>query len=421
MLNFFDNLLAPPFFYTSLPFSCKIIPTNSHIQRYRMKGLAIVGGAVITPGGIIKNGLVLIRGGRIGFVGTYRPFPQRDYNEIDVSGLTVSPGLIDAHTHLGVYAEGTGAPGEDGNEMSDPVTPHVRAIDAIDANDGAFEEARQAGVTTVMITPGSANVIGGAVCAVKTIGRTADEMAVDADIGQKMATGENPKRVYGTHNKSPMSRMGIASLIRNALVEADNYRKKRAKKKGDAPRDLKMEALIPIIEGRLPARVHAHKADDISTAIRIATEFGLKIVIEHATEAYKIADILAGKGIPVNIGPTTSSRSKVELRDLVRDNAIRCMKAGVRVSLITDHPVIPIQELRQEAVKLVRDHGADRDDVLKTITSNPAKTLGLERRIGSVEKGKDADLAVFTGHPLDPSAVCVMTLIGGEVVYSNIK
>jgi len=385
-----------------------------------MKGLAIAGGDIITPGGIIKAGLVLTHGGKIGYVGPYQRFSKSDYHETDASGLTVSPGLIDAHTHLGVYAEGTGAPGEDGNEMSDPITPHVRAIDAIDPADRAFEEARSAGVTTVMIAPGSGNVIGGSVCAVKTFGNTADEMALATDIGQKMATGENPKRVYGAHNKAPMTRMGIAALIRNALVEADNYRKKRAKKKSDTPRDLKMEALLAVLEGKLPARIHAHKADDIATAIRIADEFGLKIVIEHGTEAYKIANMLAKKKIPVNIGPATSSRSKVELRDLVRDNAIRCMKAGVRVSLITDHPVIPIQELRHEAVKLVRDHGADRESAFNAITCNPALTLGLERRIGSIGKGKDADLALFTSHPLDPSAVCVMTVIDGEVVYGGI-
>lgn len=385
-----------------------------------MKGLAIAGGDIITPGGIIKAGLVLTRNAKIEYVGSYKRPSRGVYVEIDAVGLTVSPGLIDAHTHLGVYAEGTGAPGEDGNEMSDPVTPHVRAIDGIDATDKAFEEARQAGITTVMITPGSANVIGGSVCAVKTCGDTADEMTIDSDIGQKMATGENPKRVYGGQHKAPMTRMGIAALIRNALVEADNYKKKRAKKKSDAPRDLKMESLIAVLEGRLPARVHAHKADDIVTAIRIADEFRLKIVIEHGTEAYKIADLLAKRKIPVNIGPSTSSRSKIELRDLVRDNAVRCMKAGVRVSLITDHPVIPIQELRHEAVKLVRDHGADMAVVFNAITSNPALTLGLERRIGSIERGKDADLALFNAHPLDPSAVCVMTLIGGEVVHNAI-
>jgi imidazolonepropionase-like amidohydrolase len=245
-------------------------------------------------------------------------------------------------------------------------------------------------------------------------------MLVSGDIGQKMATGENPKRVYGTHNKTPMTRMGIAALIRNALVEADNYRTKRSKKKNDTPRDLKMEALLPIIGGKLPARVHAHKADDITTAMRIADEFKIKITIEHGTEAYKIADILARENIPVNIGPTTSSRSKVELKDLVRDNALRCMKAGVRVSLITDHPVIPIQELRQEAIKLVRDFGASREDALNSITQNPALTLGLDPRIGSIRKGRDADLAIFSSHPMDSASVCVMTVINGEIVHNKL-
>ncbi|VAX26241.1 hypothetical protein MNBD_NITROSPINAE02-840 [hydrothermal vent metagenome] len=384
------------------------------------KLMAIAGADVITAKETIKGGLILVRNGKIVYSGRSRGYDKKLYATRDLPGKTVSPGLIDAHTHLGVYAEGTGDAGEDGNEMIDPVTPHVRAIDSIDPTDKAFEEARRAGVTTVMITPGSANVIGGAVCVAKTVGRIADEMVIKANIGQKMATGENPKRVYGSDKKAPMTRMGIAAVLRSSLVEAQNYRDK-IKKKKDFERDLKMEALQPILQRKLPARIHAHRADDIATAIRIAEEFNINIVVEHGTEAYKIADILAKKKIPVNIGPSSTGRSKIELKDLVRDNAAQCIKAGCFVSLITDHPVIPVEDLRQEAIKLVRDHGASLGEVFKTVTINPAKTLGVDKRIGSIAKGKDADLAVFTGHPLSPSSVCVMTIIDGEIVYEGNK
>jgi len=383
------------------------------------KPKALTGADVITPRGFIRKGLVLISSGKIEYAGAMKTYSKSRYKTINVKGKVVSPGLIDAHTHLGVYAEGSGEMGEDGNEMIDPVTPHVRAIDSIDPSDKAFEEAAEAGITSVMITPGSANVIGGTVCVAKTFGRTADDMVIAENIGQKMATGENPKRVYGSAKKAPMTRMGIAAVLRSALVEAINYRDKRKKKKGDTPRDLKLEALIPIVEGRLPARVHAHRADDIATAIRIADEFKLKLVIEHGTEAYKIADILAKKKIPLNLGPASTGRSKVELKDLVRDNAVRCIDAGCFVSLITDHPVIPVQDLLQEAMKLVRDYGANRSQVLDAVTINPARTLGVDRKIGSLIKGKDADIAVYTGHPIDPGSVCVMTIIDGEAVYGK--
>ncbi len=382
------------------------------------KSMAIAGADVITPKEIIKSGLVLIRNGKIEYAGRSRSYDKKRYVAHDLSGKTVSPGFIDAHTHLGVYAEGTGDAGEDGNEMTDPITPHVRAIDSIDPADKAFEEARCAGVTMVMITPGSANVIGGAVCVAKTVGRIADEMVIEANVGQKMATGENPKRVYGSDKKAPMTRMGIAAILRLALVDAQNYRDKKRKKK-EFERDLKMEALQPILQRKLPARIHAHRADDIATAIRIAEEFKINIVVEHGTEAYKIADILAKKKIPLNIGPSSTGRSKIELKDLVRDNAAQCIKAGCHVSLITDHPVIPVEDLRQEAIKLVRDHGSAMDDVFKTVTINPAITLGIDKRVGSIAKGKDADLAVFTGHPLDPASICVMTIIDGEIVYEG--
>ena len=383
------------------------------------KPIAIEGGFVILPGQILEGGLILTKKTKIDYAGSLKKFDRAKYRVIDARGMVVSPGLIDAHTHLGVYAEGTGESGEDGNEMIDPVTPHVRAVDAIDPADKAFCEAREAGITTVMITPGSANVVGGQICVAKTFGRTADEMVIEQYIGQKMATGENPKRVYGAQKKAPMTRMGIAATLRQALVEAQNYREKQKKSKKDAVRErnLKYESLIPVLEGKIPARVHAHRADDIMTAVRIAEEFKLKLVIEHGTEAYKVADILAAKKIPLNIGPSSTSRSKVELKDLIRDNAARCIIAGCHVSLITDHPVMPIADLRTEASKLVRDYAVPMDVVQATITTNPAITLGVEKRVGEISKGKDADIAIYNGHPTDPSSLCQMTLVNGQVVY----
>ncbi len=380
--------------------------------------IALEGGYVITPDGMVEGGIVLIHGTKIHAVTGLAKYDREKYQIIDCRGMVVSPGLIDPHTHLGVYAEGTGEAGEDGNEMTDPVTPHIRAVDGIDHTDRAFTEAREAGVTTVMVTPGSANVFAGQALVMKTAGGLVDDMVIDPYVGQKMAFGENPKRVYGGQKKAPGSRMGIAGVIRETLVAAQNYRAK-LKKKEKPDRDLKLEALVPLLEGKTVARAHAHRADDILTAIRIAEEFKFKLVIEHGTEAYKVADILAKKKIPVNAGPTSTGRSKVELKDLERDNAARLMMAGVQVSLITDHPVMPISDLRQEGIKLVRDLGVPMDAVFHTLTRNPAKTLGLQKRIGSIVKGMDADIVLFNGFPTDPSAVCMKTFINGELVYDR--
>lgn len=380
--------------------------------------IALEGGYVITPDGMVENGTVLIHGTKIHSVSGLVKFKREQYEVIDCRGMVVAPGMIDAHTHLGVYAEGTGEAGEDGNEMTDPVTPHIRAIDGVDHTDRAYAEARAAGVTTVMVTPGSANVFAGQAMVMKTAGAHVDDMAVDPYVGQKMAFGENPKMVYGGQKRAPGSRMGIAGVIRETLVAAQNY-KAKLKKKEKPDRDLKMEALVPLLEGKTVARAHAHRADDILTAIRIAEEFNFKLVIEHGTEAYKVADILAAKKIPVNAGPTSTGRSKIELKDLERDNAARLLMAGVQVSLITDHPVIPISDLRDEAIKLVRDHGVPMDVAFNTLTVNPAKTLGLEKRIGAIAKGKEADIAIFNGFPTDPSAVCMRTIINGRLVYDR--
>ncbi len=382
---------------------------------------AITGGYIVYPGGLVDRGIILIKNGKIEYAGAVKKFDRKKYQETDIAGMLASPGLIDAHTHLGVASEGTGETGDDCNEMTDhPVTPHMRAIDSIDPADIAFTEAREAGVTSVMITPGSANVFGGSICVAKTYGRTADEMVIADNIGQKMAMGENPKRVYGGgKQKSPGTRMGICAIAREWLTKATDYDRKQKTKKDRPDIDIKLAALSEVISGKTPLRVHAHRADDIMTAIRIADEFGLKIVIEHATEAWKVADILADRKIPLNIGPTSTSRSKVELKDLVRDNAARCISAGCHVSLITDHPVMPIADLRTEAFKLVRDFDVLPQEALKCITENPAKTLGIDKKRGMLKKGMYADIAIMNGHPADPSTKNMMTLIEGETVYSR--
>ncbi|MBZ4655384.1 MAG: amidohydrolase [Peptococcaceae bacterium] len=382
---------------------------------------ALVNGRIYTmTGNIWEKGAILWQNGKILAVGPDVAIPS-DARVIDVRGKTVLPGFIDAHTHIGILEEIYAFEGDDLNEMTEPVTPELRALDAVNPYDLAFQDALQGGVTTVMTGPGSANVIGGTSLVLKTYGRTMEEMVLVPQAGLKVAFGENPKRVYSELKKMPSTRMAIAALLRQTLMDGQDYLAKKAKaqKEDDVfERDLGMENVSLVLTKQMPLRAHAHRADDIMTAIRIAEEFGVEIVIEHGTEAHKIVEEIVKRQIPVVVGPSFSNRAKVELAEITWRTAAVLQKAGVLVALTTDHSVTPIQYLPLCAAFAVK-HGMPEEEALKAITINPAKILKLDERIGSLEKGKDADLVVMSGDPLDWRTRVESVYINGKNVYSD--
>lgn len=369
----------------------------------------------------IEKGSILIDAGRIKEIGTEIIAPK-DTQVIDVEGKLVFPGMIDAHCHLGLWEDAIGFEGIDGNEMSDPVTPHLRGIDGINPMDRTFEEACQAGITTVATGPGSANVIGGQFAAIKTYGKRIDDMIIDESIAMKVAFGENPKRVYHEKKRSPMTRMATAAILRETLMKAKRYQEKIAEAKEDKSKypnfDMKMEALLPVLEGKIPLKAHAHRADDIFTSIRIAKEFGLRLTLEHCTEGHLIADELAEEGYAAVVGPSFGDRSKYELKNKTFDTPGILNKAGVKVAIMTDHPVIPLQHLPMCAALAV-GAGMPEDEALKAITIYPAEILGLADRVGSLEVGKDADIVIWNKHPFDIQASVEYTIINGKIVYQK--
>lgn len=383
--------------------------------------LAITNAKIITMAGSdLEKGTVLVENGRIKDVGTGIPVPA-GAQVIDASGKTVTPGFIDAHCHVGILEETYRVEGNDVNEMTDPVTPHLRAIDAINPEDRGFADALEGGVTTIVTGPGSGNVVGGENLAMKTAGTVVDRMIVKNPVGLKVAFGENPKRVYGGGQKSPMTRMATAALLRESLVKAQNYMRKLEQGTRDPEkipdRDLKMEVLVRVLKGELPLRAHAHRADDIMTAIRIADEFRVKLVVEHCTEGFKIAEELARRDIPAIVGPSLTNRSKVELQHRTNENAGILSKAGVKVAIMTDHPVIPINYLSLSAALAVKS-GMDEREALKAVTANAAEIIGLADRVGSIEPGKDADLLILDGPPLELKTRVEKVFIDGKEVYS---
>ncbi len=366
----------------------------------------------------IKNGDLLIKGDKIAAVGEEL---QVDGAEtIDLSGQYVTPGFIDAHCHIGMFEDSLGFEGDDGNEMTDPVTPQLRAIDALFPTDRTFDEALAAGVTTAVTGPGSANVIGGQFAAVKTYGRTIEEKLLRAPVAMKIAFGENPKRVYNNQKKSPTTRMATAAILRESLYKAKEYMEKKQAAAGDQGKmpafDLKWESLLPVLNNEIPLKAHAHRADDIMTAIRIAEEFKLRITLDHCTEGHLIADLLAARGYPAIIGPSFGDRSKVELRNLTFETPGILSKAGVKVAIMTDAPVIPLQYLPLCAKLAVRN-GMEPEEALKAITINPAEIVGLSQRVGSLEVGKDADLVVFDQNPLAFETNIMIVFVNGQKVY----
>ncbi len=401
-----------------------------------MATIAIKGGKVLTiTQGTIEGGTVLIEDGKIKAVGKDIELPP-EAEVLDATGKWVMPGLIDAHSHMGIFGEPATEMTIDGNEMTDPVTPHLRAIDAINPADPAFKDTLSAGVTAAWTGPGSGNVVGGTGVVVKLVpGRAVEDMVVPGSESMKMALGENPKRVYGSQKKFPMTRMGNAAALRDALVKARTYMEKFRRAEEEAEReseekgtkvepkypdrDLKMEMLAKCLRREFRCRIHAHRADDILTALRIAEEFDLDIAIEHATEGWKVADILAAKKIPCTVGPNDLFRAKLELEDFTLANAGILAKAGVKIAIQVDG-VSNTRWLPVHAGVLVR-FGLPEEEALKAVTINAAEIVGVADRMGSLEPGKDADIAIFDGHPFCTFTRCEKVFINGEEVFDARK
>jgi imidazolonepropionase-like amidohydrolase len=376
--------------------------------------LAITNGRLFTiTHGIIDRGTILIARGKFVAAGSGLTVP-RGAKVMDAHGLHIYPGLIDAHTHHGVYAEGAGPEGSDGNEMTNPVTPHVRALDSLNWFDSAFIDSVANGVTTVNVLPGSGNVIGGQGVVVKTWGARPSDRILLEPSGVKMALGENPKRVYGGKKKTPSTRLGSAALMREAYSRARSYQRKRAEDKED--RDLRWEILGEVLDGRIVARCHAHRSDDILTAVRISQEFGFRLTIEHCTEGHLVADELAASGVMCTLGPLLTGKSKQELKDRSLEAAPAMERAGVVFAFTTDHPVIPSYSLPLCAAYAV-GAGMSPEGALRALTLDAARVLGLEKRLGSLEAGKDADCLVTDGDLLDPRSHVLTTIVGGQVAW----
>lgn len=365
-----------------------------------------------------ENGIIVFDD-KIRFIGN--EYDGTAEEVFDAEGKVVVPGLIDSHCHVGLFGDSLGFEGADANEDSDPITPQLRAIDGINPQDRAFADAKRAGITTVVTGPGSTNAIGGQFAAIKTDGVCVDDMIIKAPCAMKFALGENPKTVYNEKSQAPMTRMGTLALIRETLFKAKKYRDELEKynedsEENDCPEfDMKLEAMLPVVNKEIPVKIHAHRADDICSAIRIAKEFDVNITIEHCSDGDTVADILEREGTAVNLGPTLTDRSKPELKNLSFATYGNLSGRGLCVSIITDHPEITIENLPLCAALAV-SHGLSREEALRAITINAAKNNGIDDRVGSLAVGKDADIAVFSGLPVEYGSRCVMTFINGKQV-----
>ena len=376
-----------------------------------MARLALTGATLMTATrGNIENGTLLIHNSAIAEIGAHVRIPP-DAEVWDLKGKVVIPGMIDAHTHLGLRQDGVGAEQSDEDEVENPIVPQIRAIDAINPEDIGFIDALKGGVTTVGVMPGSYNVVCGQPAAVKVVGRTLEEMLVSAPVGMKISFGERPKGAYGNRKKSPMTRMGISAMLREALIKTQNY----MKRKGE--RDLRLESLIPVIKKTIPFRAHAHRADDIMTAIRIAKEFSVRLVIEHGTDGYKIASELAAARVPVVHGPWIKVRGNVEQSGRSPESPRILIENGVLTAFSTDHPVIAIQNMRLQATNAVEE-GVSVEEALKAMTINSALIMGIDKRVGSLEKGKDADLG-SSGPPFAGGSRVEAVVVNGVVAWKR--
>lgn len=394
--------------------------------------MIIKNGKIFTMAGTTyENGYICVEDGRICAVGKMdqlskelekryaqdMPEKGQDASVIDAQGAWVMPGLIDAHCHVGIAEEKWGIVGDDCNEMTSPVTPHLRAIDAINPMDPAFHDAIIAGITSLMTGPGSSNVVGGQSLFMKVQGRCMDRMVVKAPAAMKVAFGENPKVNYGEKDMMPGSRMAIGAMLREELYHACQYRKKKEQGKiAEGEEDFRMECWLPVLRREIPLKAHAHRADDILTAIRIAQEFELDMTLDHCTEGHLVADEIARSGFPAIVGPDLTSRSKIEVKNLSFKTAGVLERAGVKTAIMTDHPVSLIRYLPLCAGLCVKQ-GLSLEGGLKAITIHAAQICGVADRVGSLEPGKDADIAIFTGNPMETFTKTLFTIIDGEVVY----
>lgn len=372
----------------------------------------------------IEAGFLRIAGGKIQALGAMADYVPRDGEQVlDAAGCVLTPGLVDVHSHLGMIENALGFEGDDVNEITDPCTPHLRAIDGVNPLDRCFAEALAAGVTTVVTSPGSANPVGGQAAAIKTWGRRIDDMILKAPAAMKFALGENPKSCYNDRDEAPVTRMATAAIIREALFKAREYLQKQTRAAADpdvdAPEfDMKCEALVPVLRRQVQAHFHAHRADDIFTAVRIAREFGLDYVIVHGTEAHLVADLLAQEGARVITGPSLGDRGKPELANLSFATPGVLNRAGVLCSICTDHPETPLPYLPLCAALAVKS-GMAEEEALRAITWYPARIAGLDGRVGSLAPGLDADLVLWSESPLHLSAAVRAVMVAGEWVVGG--
>ncbi|MCX0397149.1 amidohydrolase [Clostridium perfringens] len=372
-------------------------------------------------GKIYEKGDILIKDGKISRIGEDLSQYIGEEEVIDAKGLLIFPGFIEAHCHLGLHEEGNNGAGNGTNEASEPITPQMRAIDGINPFDGGFQSAREAGVTTAVIGPGSANVIGGQFAAVKTSGICIDDMIIKEPVAIKVAFGENPKRVYSGKNKMPNTRMAIAALLRETLTEAVNYKNRKIDAEiedRDFSKNLKYEALLPLINREIPMKAHAHRADDILTAIRIAKEFNLKLTLDHCTEGHLISDYIKRENLDAIVGPTLSFNGKAETLKKTFKTPKALIDKGIKVAITTDHPVVTIDNLPLCAAMAMKE-GITFNQALEAITINPAEIIGIDERVGSLKEGKDGDLVILNESPFEIATKTIYTIINGEVVYKD--
>lgn len=366
------------------------------------------------------NGSILIDNGKIIKIGKSSDIDSSEVSEtIDAKGLWVMPGIIEAHCHVGIQEERKGFEGNDGNEINNPVTPYLRGLDGVNAMDSAFYNALSSGITGIMVGPGSSNVVGGQWLFMKTYGRSIDKMVVLQPAAMKIAFGENPKANYDKKNMMPSTRIGIAALLREELFDAQQYyqSKKNAEKSGNSFNpEFRKECWIPVFDKKIPLKAHVHRADDILTAIRVAKEFDLMLTLDHCTEGHLVAKEIKESGFPAIIGPTMASRNKIETQYADFKTAGILHKEGVKVAITTDHPVTRIQDLLICAGFAAKE-GLGIDEGLRAITINPAEICNVSNRVGSIEVGKDADIAIFDGNPMEVFTKTIYTIVNGQVVY----